>query len=84
MEAMLYFSDLDRAEAYIASIKWPDGPVCPGCGCQNVGFIASRRRYQCREKACRKQFSLTTGTIMEASHLRLERIPPTRSAFGAW
>lgn len=73
MEAVRYFSDLDRAEDYIKSIKWPNGPVCPGCGSQNVGHIASRRRYQCREKGCRKQFSLATGTIMESTHLRLDQ-----------
>lgn len=72
MAAMRHF-DPDGAETYIASIKWPDGPHCPKCGSVNVGQIKSRRRYQCCEKGCRKQFSLTTGTILEGTHLRLDQ-----------
>ena len=55
MEAVRYF-DIDTAEAYLASVKWPDGePICPECGSLNVGRITSRRAFQCREKECRKQ-----------------------------
>jgi transposase-like protein len=72
MEAMRYF-DPDRAQAFVASIKWPDGACCPKCGSMNVGEIKSRRRFQCREKGCRKQFSLITDTIMEGTHLSLDK-----------
>lgn len=72
MAAVRYF-DPDTAERFVESIKWPKGPVCPKCGSVNVGYIKSRRRHQCREKECRRQFSLTTGTIMEATHLRLDQ-----------
>lgn len=61
------------ADAYIRSIKWPEGPCCPGCGSIRIGEIKSRRRFQCRENGCRKQFSLTTGTIFESTHLRLDQ-----------
>ncbi|MCB9840739.1 MAG: IS1595 family transposase [Phycisphaeraceae bacterium] len=68
--AAIRFFDADTADSYLASIKWPDGqPCCPRCGSVNVGWIKSRRRFQCREKACRKQFSTTTGTILEGTHL---------------
>jgi transposase-like protein len=72
LAAARYF-DAEKSAAYIASIKWPGGPCCPKCGSVNVGEIKSRARFQCREKQCRKQFSLITGTIMESSHLRLEQ-----------
>ncbi|MFG0286061.1 MAG: IS1595 family transposase [Phycisphaerales bacterium JB039] len=70
MAAIRYF-DRDTAQRYIESIKWSEGPVCPACGSVNVGTIKSRNRSQCRD--CRRQFSLTTGTIMEATHLRLDQ-----------
>jgi len=70
--AVRYF-DRDTATAYVASIKWPDGPVCPKCGSVNVGHIKSRNRRQCREKGCRRQFSVTTDTIMESTHLKLDQ-----------
>lgn len=67
LSAMRYFTP-DVADAYVASIKWPHGPCCPKCGSFNVGAIKSRRRFQCREKGCRKQFSLIADTIMEGTH----------------
>lgn len=72
MEAMRHF-DIETAEKFIAGIKWPEGPCCPKCGSINVGAIPSRRRFQCREKGCRRQFSLTTNTILEATHLRADQ-----------
>jgi len=72
LEAVRYF-DPETAELYIKDIKWPEGPVCQCCGSVSVGYIRGRRRYQCREKGCRKQFSVTTDTIMEATHMTLDK-----------
>jgi transposase-like protein len=72
MAAVRHF-DPETASRYIEGIKWPDGPVCPECGSVNVGRIKSRNRHQCREKGCRRQFSLLTGTIMEGTHLSLDK-----------
>lgn len=72
LDAMRHF-DPDTARAYVAAIKWPDGPCCPKCGSVNVGRIASRNRLQCREKGCRRQFSLISDTIFESTHLRLDQ-----------
>ena len=66
IEAVRYFSDLDVCDEYLLKIKWPDGkPKCPKCDSDNVGRIKSRRKLQCREKDCRKQFSFKTETIFE-------------------
>lgn len=72
LQAMRHF-DADTAYEYIKSIKYPDGACCPKCGSVNVGEIRTRRRFQCREKGCRTQFSLLTGTIFESSHLKLDQ-----------
>lgn len=72
LAAARYFTP-EACAAYITGIKWPDGPCCPKCGSISVGEIKSRARFQCREKGCRKQFSLITDTIMEATHLRLDQ-----------
>jgi transposase-like protein len=63
----------EAAESYVRAIKWPTGPECPRCGSTNVGTVKARRVCQCREKGCRKQFSLTTDTIREGTHLRLDQ-----------
>ena len=74
IEAVLYFSDLDVCHNYMVKLKWPDGKVfCPKCGCDNVGTIAKRRMFQCKDKNCRKQFSAKVGTIFEDSPLGLDK-----------
>jgi len=60
-------------------------PVCPHCGTKDAkhyfisaksgermtakGKVTYRRLWRCRDKACRKQFSVTVGTIFESSKL---------------
>jgi len=72
IEAVRYFTDLDVCHNYMVKLKWPDGKIfCPKCGCDNVGTIAKRRMFQCKDKNCRKQFSAKVGTIFEDSRLGL-------------
>jgi transposase-like protein len=74
IEAVRYYSDLDLCEAKMSRMKWADGkPVCPKCGGKQVGRIAARRLYQCRDTECRKQFSVKVGTIFEDSPLGLDK-----------
>jgi transposase-like protein len=67
-------SKLTEAEARVKfeSIRWPNGPVCLHCGCfDSVSKLKGKAHrqglYKCND--CGRQFSSTTGTIMEASHL---------------
>lgn len=60
----------DRAaEHWFADTRWPDGPVCPHCTSSNVqaGAKHPSQPYRCR--ACRKRFSVRTGTVMADSKL---------------
>jgi transposase-like protein len=69
------FQDPIVAADYLESIRWPDGPVCPHCG------EAERKHYLLKSKtrklwkcaACRKQFTVTVGTIFERSHIPLHK-----------
>ncbi len=75
LEAVRYFSDDDRAFAFVMNLRWPDGNVtCPRCGVGNPSFIATRRIWKCR--GCRKQFSLKVGTIFEDSPLGWDKWLP--------
>src|SRR5271156_3104451 len=74
MEAVKYFADLDVCHMYMRGLKWPDGRiVCPKCGGEAIGFVESRRMYQCKAQDCRKQFSVKVGTIFEDSPLGLDK-----------
>ena len=70
------YSDDDAARALLESLRWPKGPVCPHCGFMKVYKLTpkptSKRPgrqglYKCG--ACRKQFTVTVGTIFEDSHI---------------
>ena len=71
MQAVEMFPDDATAEAWFAEKRWPDGPHCPYCGSTNVlsGAAHKTMPYRCREKECRKRFSVRTGTAMEESKL---------------
>ncbi len=69
IEAISHFSNEDIAHDYVVNMRWPDGPRCPYCTSEKVGYVSSRRKFQC--KTCRKQFSVKSGTIFEDSPLKL-------------
>ena len=64
-----------EARDYIESILWPGGPVCPHCASVKSWKVKSPSAgsgvYLCGE--CRKQFTVTVGTVMHGSHISLRR-----------
>jgi len=75
-EAVIYFADPNNCLNYLAARRWPKGPVCPTCGATDVGFIASRRMWQCKTRHPKAQFSVKLGTIFEDSPLGLNKWLP--------
>ncbi len=65
------FPDDTAAEKWFTERRWPEGPHCPHCGSVRVQSGAAHKTMpcRCREKECRKRFSVRTGTCMEASNL---------------
>jgi transposase-like protein len=65
----------DEARTYLESIHWPDGPFCPHCGATDVTKLQGKSTrpgvHKCKSKGCRKQFTVTVGTIFERSHIPL-------------
>jgi transposase-like protein len=71
-QAIVYFSDPQRAFDYALKLRWADGKVtCPRCGGAKHSFIKTRRIWFCYD--CKKQFSLKVGTIFEDSPLGLDK-----------
>jgi transposase-like protein len=70
-EAVLYYADADRCQAALVAARWPDGVICPHCGSKDVGYLANQRRWQCKGKHPRRQFSAKVGTIFEDSPISL-------------
>ena len=72
-EAMTYFADEDRCIAYLVAMRWPDGVTCPTCGSDKVHYLATQRRWKCKTKHARQQFSVKVGTVMEESPISLTK-----------
>src|SRR5216684_402437 len=71
-EAIVYFSDPQRAFEYAMKLRWPDGKViCPRCNSPKNYFIKTRRLWLCR--GCNKQFTIKVGTIFEDSPLGMDK-----------
>jgi transposase-like protein len=76
-----HFADPDRAREYLEFLRWgSSGPACPHCGSVDpykieAGYGTKTRKglYKCREKECRKQFTVTVGTVFEDSHIPLNK-----------
>ncbi|WP_019196637.1 IS1595 family transposase [Afipia birgiae] len=70
-----HFTNDDDARAMIESIRWPSGPVCSHCGTVDHAYPVSGRAglYRCAEPECRKDFTCTTGTVMERSKIALHK-----------
>ncbi|MCY4474657.1 MAG: IS1595 family transposase [Chloroflexi bacterium] len=73
LDAARIFSDEDSAQEWIISKRWSRGITCPSCGNQNVSELKRRgtlRRWRCKDrKACGKNFTVKTDTIMHDSKL---------------
>jgi transposase-like protein len=70
-----HFQNDAAARALIESIRWPDGQVCSHCGTIGHAYAVTGRAglYRCAEPECRKDFTCTTGTVMERSKIPLHK-----------
>jgi transposase-like protein len=69
------FQSPEKARQWLEGHLWGDNPVCGYCGSiGNATAMASRPgQWQCNAKECRKQFTVTVGTLFERSHIPLNK-----------
>src|SRR5579859_6392349 len=70
-EAIRHFKDEQTCIDAVGALRWPNGPVCPKCGHNEQYYLATQRRWKCKQ--CKKQFSVKVGTIFEDSAVPLEK-----------
>lgn len=63
------FPDEKAARTYFEGVRFADGDFCPHCGNEGINRFADGLRYRC--KACKKDFTIKTGTIFEESRMGL-------------
>ena len=62
--------DDDACAAWLIEMRWPDGFVCPTCS-HEKGWALRRKAHTFACTGCRRQTSVTAGTILHASKLPL-------------
>jgi transposase-like protein len=77
MELVERYADEETARATFERLRWPNGTVCPRCG---VHGESHRMRSAASSKtrkglwyctACKGQFTVTVGTLLEDSHIKI-------------
>ena len=69
-----HFQSPEAARQWLEKLRWPEGPVCSHCGVVGHSYALKKLGwYRCAEKECRKDFTVTTGTVMERSHIPLNK-----------
>lgn len=84
LDIVTEFGTEEQCLAYLEKLRWPDGIVrCPTCGNDKISHVTRKtsaatknkrpKLYTCLGSACKQQFSVTSGTIFNKSHLPLQK-----------
>lgn len=72
------FTDAEKAREHLEAQRWAHGRYCPHCGEADESNLPEMKGkahrpglYQC--KSCRKQFTVTVGTVFERSKIPLNK-----------
>ena len=71
------YHDEDAARAHLEVLRWPNGPVCPYCGCQDgevralAGGSMGKGWFYCGH--CSEKFTVRVGAVYERSHIPLHK-----------
>jgi transposase-like protein len=80
-ELAKHFSNEDKARELLEQMRWgASGAVCPRCGgadpyklTAKPGSTSGVRKGVWKCKGCRKQFTVTVGTVFEDSHVPISK-----------
>jgi transposase-like protein len=82
-ELVQAYGEESKARQLLETWRWPNGPVCPHCknaGDKRISKLAAQSSSQSGVRpgvyfcgACRQQFTVTVGTVLERSHVPLSK-----------
>jgi len=73
IEFQQHFNTDEACRAHLEQVRWGGTPACPYCGSVNVHRFPNGKKFNCREKACHKNFTVTVGTIYENTKIPLTK-----------
>jgi transposase-like protein len=65
------FSTEDKCRELLVRLRWPEGPRCLRCKMPVVELETEKQLFYCKD--CDYQFSVTSGTVFNDSHLPLTK-----------
>lgn len=68
---MARLSDENICREYMEQMRWGGSPFCPHCNSTKPYKVKGGKSYRCSDRNCRKDFSVTVGTIFENSKIKL-------------
>ncbi|MYA62408.1 MAG: IS1595 family transposase, partial [Dehalococcoidia bacterium] len=71
IQLMDMFPDEESARDWFEANRWPDHVTCPRCQSDRVSTSNGSMSHWCA--ACRRRFSVRTGTVMERSKIPLRK-----------
>ena len=65
------FDTDDKCRELLVRLRWPNGVECPRCNMAAVDLETAKQLFYC--KGCDYQFTVTSGTVFNDSHLALQK-----------
>jgi transposase-like protein len=65
------FDTDERCRELLVRLRWPNGVECPRCKMPAVELATEKQLFYCKD--CDYQFSVTSGTVFNDSHLPLQK-----------
>lgn len=63
------FPTEEKCRELLVRLRWPEGPRCPRCKADAVELETEKQLFYCKD--CDYQFTVTSGTIFNDTHLSL-------------
>lgn len=70
-ELMIKLSDEKVCRQHVEDMRWGGDPFCPHCGGTKPYKLKDGKTYRCKDKTCKRDFTVTVGTIFENSKIPL-------------
>ena len=69
LEVLNFFKDEETCKQYLEEKRWGGAVSCPKCGGKKI--YRTNRGFRCADVKCEMKFTVTVGTFMESSKIKL-------------
>lgn len=70
IQVLDHFRDEEYCKKYLEQQRWNGKPICPHCG-HSHKIYRTKAGFKCGNTECRRKFSVTVGTVMENTKIKL-------------